>query len=302
MPQRRSRMCRTRTGKSIALTSRDIEIFRVLARYRYLRSTYLHAFTGGASKTRFKERLGDLFHEGYIDRPAKQWEFADARSMPAVYESGERGERIVRERGGDEGARTFLTSGGHRQFMHSVMICECLASFELAAREREGIRFIPWLEILARAPEATRTSPMPFRIPVSSGGIVPDGLFGLEYRHEGRKAYRFFALEADRGTMPITRSDNRQTSYLGKLDAYREAIARQAHRSHLGIPNLFVLTITTDPQRLSEIMRRFADHGASPTFLFKAMEPAALNIPKSGLLFEPWERAGLPPLHIGESG
>src|SRR5580692_9118008 len=75
MLQRRSRMRRTRTGRRIELTPRDIEIFRVLARYRYLPSTYIYAFVGGASETRFKERLGDLFHEGYLDRPGRQWDF-----------------------------------------------------------------------------------------------------------------------------------------------------------------------------------------------------------------------------------
>src|ERR1700683_3784385 len=79
MLERRSRMHRTRTGKRIELTSRDIEIFRLLARYRYLSSTYIHAVVGGASETRFKERLGDLFHEGYIDRPERQWELAGCR-------------------------------------------------------------------------------------------------------------------------------------------------------------------------------------------------------------------------------
>ena len=53
-------MRRTPLGKRLALTARDIEIFRRLAQYRYLPSTYLHVFAGGASETRFKERLGDL--------------------------------------------------------------------------------------------------------------------------------------------------------------------------------------------------------------------------------------------------
>src|ERR1700679_3042627 len=86
--QRRSRMHRTRTGKRIELSSRDIEIFKLLRRYRYLRSTYIQAFVGGASVTRFKERLGDLFHEGYLDRPAQQWVFGDARFAPVAYEDG----------------------------------------------------------------------------------------------------------------------------------------------------------------------------------------------------------------------
>ena len=64
-------MRRFRTGKRIELTKRDIAIFRWLSRYRYLRSSYLHAFVGGKSETRFKERLGDLFHEG---RPGRIWQ------------------------------------------------------------------------------------------------------------------------------------------------------------------------------------------------------------------------------------
>ena len=73
-------MRRTRTGKRIELTQRDIDIFKLLRQYRYLRSTYIHAFVGGASETRFKERLGNLFHEGYLDRPSQQWEL---RQRPA---------------------------------------------------------------------------------------------------------------------------------------------------------------------------------------------------------------------------
>src|SRR5277367_1181470 len=99
MRQRRSRMHRTRTGKHIALTPRDLAIFRVLVNYRYLRSTFIHAFVGGASETRFKERLGDLFHEGYLDRPEQQWTFANCRYVPVVYEIGEGGRRALRQEG-----------------------------------------------------------------------------------------------------------------------------------------------------------------------------------------------------------
>ncbi|MGC9955086.1 MAG: replication-relaxation family protein [Rhizomicrobium sp.] len=295
-------MHRVRTGKRIALTPRDIEIFRALSRYRYLRSTYLHAFAGGRSATRFKERLGDLFHEGYLDRPSQQWQFADALHAPVIYELGEGAKHTLQERGGIEDAWTVLSQAAHRQFTHSVMICACLASIDLATKRKDSLRFIAWPEILARAPEATRMSPMAFRIPTSSlpVAVVPDGMFGLEYSRDDKKTYRFFALEADRGTMPVTRSNSQQTSYLGKLGAYQEVIARQAHKNYLGIPNLFVLTVTTDQSRLFAIMRRFADRGTNSTFLFKAADPATLGGPVPDLLMTPWERHGLPPLRIGE--
>jgi hypothetical protein len=297
MLQRRPRTKRCPTGKRIELSERDLEIFRALRRYRYLRSTYLHAFAGGASETRFKERLGDLFHEGFIDRPTKQWEFAEARYRPAVYELGERGRRTLAEFGGEDGAaRTYLAASAHRQFLHATMICDCLASIELAVRGLPHVRFIPWGEVLARVPESTKISMLPQKVSVSGSALIPDGLFGLEYQTEGSKAYRFFALEADLGTMPVSRSDSAQTSYLGKLALFGEVIARRLPKQHWGIPNLLVLTVTADAKRLENICRKLG--GEPQAFLFKTVAPRTLCNPCPALLTEAWQRAGLPELSI----
>ena len=297
-------MRRTRSGKRIELTSRDIEIFKLLRQYRYLRSTYIHEFVGGASETRFKERLGDLFHEGYLDRPSQQWEFANARHMPVVHESGRAADQALRACGlALEGANTLLANSPHRQFQHSLMICEALASLDLGVRASPALRYIGWPEILGRAPEATRSSPTPFRIPVPCGGyLVPDGLLGVEYGSSDKKTYRFFALEADRGTMPVARANPNQTSYLGKLAAYREVVDRQVHKSHFGIPNLLVLTLTTGEARMAEMLKRLGGlAGNHAAFLFKAIRDDAPRTPMPQLLTEPWQRAGHPPLCIGES-
>ncbi|HWY60518.1 MAG TPA: replication-relaxation family protein [Rhizomicrobium sp.] len=305
MPPRRSRMRRTRTGKRLELSERDIEIFKLLERYRFLRSTYIHAFVGGASEKRFTERLGDLYHEGYIGRPDQQWELARACHLPTVHESDAGATKALREAGIATGdVRTFPAPTAHRQFLHSLMICEVLASLDLDVRTDPQLRFIAWPQILARAPEQTRASGTPFRIPVPSGGyLVPDGLFGIEYRPGEKKAYRFFALEADRGTMPLSRSNGSQTSYLGKLAAYREILAHQIHKTHWGIPNLLVLTVTVGTGRVQEILDRLQDRSIeSASFLFKALSvPDLLTAPIPQLLFEPWQRAGSPPLRIGES-
>lgn len=299
MDQRRSRMHRTPTGKHLAISSRDIDIFKALSRYRYLRSTYLHAFCGGASETRFKERLGDLFHEGYLDRPLRQWQFADARHLPAIHELNDRSRTILDELGLPREPGTFLSDSAHRQFAHSVLICECLASFELAARSRSNLRFIPCLHTLAKAPEETKRSDAPFRLPHRCGTIVPDGFFGLEYcLGKGQKAYRFFALEVDRGTMPIIRSEKNQTSLVGKLSAYCDFIADAGHKHHLGVPNLLVLTITTAEQRVNEVLRDLAARGDNAVLLFKAIPPRTLVTPSSRLLCEAWARPNLEPLPI----
>jgi hypothetical protein len=293
-------MHRTPTGKRLALTERDIEIFKLLARYRYLPSTFIHAFVGGRSENRLKERLGDLFHEGYIDRPDQQWEFANARHRPAVYESDSGAARTLREVGITvDDRRTFFGETAHRQLLHSLMICQVLASLDLGVRADTSLRFIAWPEILGRAPEATRSSGAPFRLPVHTGGyLIPDGLFGIEYGSSNKKAYRFFALEADRGTMPVTRSNGNQTSYLGKLAAYREIIAERAHKAQWGVSTLVVLTVTTSESRLRDILQKLEAQGGGAAFLFKAVDASDLRMPSRQFIFEPWQRAGLPPLGI----
>lgn len=294
-------MHRTPTGKALAITPRDIKIFQYLASYRYLRSTYLHAFVGGESETRFKERLGDLFHEGFIDRPEKQWEYADARHAPVVHEAGKRGMLVLAERNAaPTESRTFLGHTAHRQYAHSLAICECIASVELAAREVSGLRFIPWGEVLARAPAGTRAIQTPFRLPLGAGtSVVPDGFFGLEYRNAGKTGYRFFALEIDRGTMPLSRTNGNQTSYLAKLAAYRSLIREQVHKTHLGVSKLFVLTVTSSERRLREMIAHFDSSSAEgPLFLFKAVDQSGWRTPLPRLLLDPWARSGCPDLSI----
>jgi hypothetical protein len=314
-------MHRTRTGKRIAVTARDIEIFKLLGRYRYLRSTFIHAFVGGRSETRFKERLGHLYHDGgYLNRPQQQWQFAHSRYAPVVYENTDAAREVLLASGlPDDGcgaASVRNATAWNQQFAHTLMTCEILASIELAARSDPNLRFISWPEILAKAPENTRNSPHPFRIPVplsqpsrepqrGQGGtyLVPDGLFGLEYTAGGKKSYRFFALEADRETMPVLRSSSSQTSYLRKLLLYGELADRQLYKSHLGLPNLLVLTMTPGEKHKDNMMSAFRKiYGGSTGFLFKtttglrAFDKA--HAPTSTILTEPWERIGYPPLCI----
>jgi hypothetical protein len=182
------------------------------------------------------------------------------------------------------------------------MVCEILASIELAARTTSGLRFVPWAEILAKAPESTRNASFPLRIPLGPHErryVVPDGVFGLEYASEGRKAYRFFALEADRATMPVRRSHPGQTYYLDKLRRYHDVIGHRTFRSHLGVPNLIVLTVTTsEPHRQQMLAALRAKNCESTAFLFKSVEE--LRAPKPTILTQPWTRAGDPPLAIAD--
>jgi hypothetical protein len=283
---RRSRLRRMPAGKRLMVTDRDLAIFGALVRYRYLNSVYLHAFSGGASETRFKERLGDLFHEGYLNRPDKQWEFSGARYAPAIYTLGARARRVLSERA-EQSAGPSRTEG--RQFLHALLICNCLASIELAAM-RNGVRFIAWPEILARHRGDKPETRIMASLATPHGAVIPDGVFGLEYSTDGRKAYRFFALEADRAQMPITRMTKAQSCYAQKLVAYAAALRQASFRDGWGVPNLLVMTVTTQTARCETLRHALTADAMAPAFLFRAVEEAALRRPDCSLLEAPWLR------------
>jgi hypothetical protein len=318
--QRRSRMRRTASFKRVHITDRDIEVLRLLSRYRYLRSSYLHALVGGKSHKRFIERLGHLYHEGgYIDRPRQQWQAINARYMPAVYELGDAGERMLIEQGVLGQLKTPLVRKGRqgavRQFQHDLMICDILASVEIGVSGNRKLRYVSWQEILAnsKTPEATRTAANPFAIPASitytcprthaierwDKPLIPDALFGIEYLHDGRKTYRFFAVEADRNSEPIVRGNLQQTSYLRKILQYREISARKTYLTHFGLPNLLVLNVTINEQHMRNLVRsvgEFTEGKGSAHFLFMTM-PSLASLEKAPpptphILTAPWERAG----------
>ena len=315
-------MKRQATGKRLDLTPRDLAIFELLERYRYLRSTFIHAFVGGASETRFKERLGDLYHEGgYLNRPEQQWETAHSRYLPAAYENSDRAREVLAAHGKLAEPCPHMpygASGAGRQFVHSLMICEALASIELQTIGRPDVRFVPWPEILAKAPEKTRRSVLPLRLSVpcpslsqrdtripSRGQVIPDAVFGLEYLVGASTYYRFFALEVDRGTMPIIRTGVGQSAFLAKLSIYEDLLAAGGHRSHLGIPNLLVLTVTASESRKRHIMSALSKRsGDSAPFLFSAVgqkRPGADGCGFEALSGVPWQRVGHASLDIFEA-
>jgi hypothetical protein len=78
--------------------------------------------------------------------------------------------------------------------------------------------------------------------------------------------------------MPIVRSAGNGTSVLSKLAVYRDILAREAHRIRWGIPNLLVLTVTTDRSRCAELIRQMGERiDEAPQFLFRAVRNVALK-------------------------
>jgi len=55
--------------------------------------------------------------------------------------------------------------------------------------------------------------------------LIPDGLFGLEYIDNGKKYYRFFVVEVDSATEPVSGSNFDRKSHERNVLQYHQFIA-----------------------------------------------------------------------------
>jgi hypothetical protein len=339
--KRRNRYTRQPYDERITITDADVEeIFLPLLRYRTLRASHLAALrTKRKNATRFIKRLGRLYHGNYrcnhvgdhtdkcssvwyLERPDGQFESFNALYKTAVYQLSDAGERLLIERCLVEPKSPFLHRGKGKgvMFHHDLMVADILASIEIGIRARPDLRFISWQEILAASPQETRSADHPFSIPVSISyemgknrflechkPLEADALFGIEYRDGDRVGHRYFALEADRESEPLWRKDFEESSFLRKLLQYRAIMKERIYKTRFGFPNLYVLTVTTSPDRTKAIMDSLAEiMGTNSFFLFKTM-PTLKSLEKAPpatgfVLTEPWQCVGHEDIYIDQGG
>ncbi|NJO35184.1 MAG: hypothetical protein HC869_20820 [Rhodospirillales bacterium] len=65
------------------LTEDDLAIIRHIAKHRFLRSTHLIRLMPHRSYKKLVERLGALYHNGYLDRPRAQLDYYANRRLGA---------------------------------------------------------------------------------------------------------------------------------------------------------------------------------------------------------------------------
>jgi hypothetical protein len=295
------------------ITERDLDILKLLARYRYLPADDIHAFIGGSFKN-VLHRLNLLSRKPnlFINRPHQQRQTADTNYRRLIYELDDNGIATLQERN-----VPHLSKSYHRHFAHELMVCRIAASIELGIRADQSLRLITWPEILANkvTPAATRESSTPASIPVTSSLhnqtcslllTADDRPFGIVRTDNSKKAYMFFpGIEADCGTEPIDASDFERSSINKKFVAYRAVVTQGLHRTHFGFPNFLVPFITTNKTRMESMMKhleRITDERRSKMFLF-ATFPAFTAFeqpPAAGghMLTREWLRVGYPPITI----
>ena len=288
----------------LGLTERDLLWLEKLHRHGPLASTFLLAYSRSTHRSdgRAKDRLTHLYHEAgkhggaSLERPWQQFATQGARYHDLVYDVTEAGLRALK----DAGRLREHVPAPSGPWVHRYMTAAITASIEIATLKSEGARFIFGDEILGRAQA-------PLRFPVTVAGVtsnlIPDALFGLEYAVGGRKLYRFFIVEADRGTEPATAtaSHHRRKSYERTIDQYREFVGRGQYRQALRLTaGTVVLNVTTSEARLHNLLDLTAklSEGRRNSYMLFAALPALGRAFRPvevlhHLLTTPWKRAGL---------
>lgn len=282
---------------ALRLTEDDLALLRHVAKHRFLRSTQIVRLLARPPK-KIVERLGALYHTGYLDRPRAQLDYyATAGSSPMVYGLGNRGASALAHLDCVTAPKVDWTDknrdAGRPFIEHTLMVAEVMIGFELAVRARDDVALMEPHALLARAPEATQraSNPWKWQVNVASGGQtqtiaqVPDKMFGLDLTGARKRIY--FVLEADRATMPVLRSNLKQTSVQRKLLGYFHAYRTGVHKDRYGIANFRVLTVTTSPQRMATMLQAVKDlTGGSGSNLFLFADAAVLSAADDVLTFE----------------
>jgi len=295
--------------RQLILTEADHLLFEAIDRHGPLPTHYLYEFVRHVRKdyTHFQHRLTEFYNGDrrgpYLGRPPQQHASYMARYQHAVYDLAPRARTALAER--DSSAR--FSAKRTDPFVHRLMSACVGASLELGAHHK-GLRYIPREEILAhpRCPVATKTAINPLAIPIAGIAgqhrLTPDNLFGFEYPGAG---FRFFAVEIDRNTESINRSDLQQTAFARKIACYLTALKQRTYTAHWGIPNLSILVVTTNASHARNLVEHIRRHDDPLAGRFAVKSDASFGadwrVPRDllcDLIDTPWKTAH-GPRHIG---
>ena len=272
-------------------TAREIRWLKHIERHGPQSSHYLHALTRDTHRDADTSRrqLQKLRAGGYLFCPRQQRATENASFHPYIYDLTDLARDCLRDDGLSEDT---IRPTGH--WVHGYMTACITSSIDIAAG-RAGVAYIPGHRVLERSGATLGTE-------IDGRKLIPDQLFGLD--HGGR--YRFFCVEADRGTEPKTASSGRK-SYRAMVEQYQAFIGGKHYKEHYGLSaGLLLLAVFSSPtnerrflETVGQVMGRRSAYVLArtiPDFHVCFRPPPVLT----DLFDGPWHRAGHPDFQIDE--
>ena len=139
---------------------------------------------------------------------------------------------------------------------HDLALADFTVTFDLFVRSLEGAKMIDELQLIHRSPRFDVRSHRGWPVSFSHEGLrhdhwlKPDRFLGIEF--ESRTANqnaRYYAIELDRGTMPIKSASMDKASIQRKFLAYKLTHDEKLLKEHFAIPHAYVLFICHSNRR-----------------------------------------------------
>jgi DNA-binding Lrp family transcriptional regulator len=245
----------------VEITERDCEIIRLVYQHRFLRSSHIANLVGG-SLQQLLRRLQLLYHHGFLERPRAQLEYYHKGGTRQIaYGLGKKGASLL----GEELDPVYRQldwseknrSVGRIYLEHALFVSDVMVAIELACRQTGRIRLVAAGDLPIQGDARREHQSFRWRVSVSSVmklGIIPDRVFALKNPDwSSNDARGYFFLEADRGTMPVTRGNLSQTSMRRKFIAYAATWSLSIHQTLFGFHRFRVLTVTNSPERVRSL-------------------------------------------------
>jgi hypothetical protein len=263
----RPRFARSEATDPLKLTSRDLELIRDVAEFRFLNTEQLLALHEGSQRN-LMARLTLLFHHGYLDRPKIQ-KTKHLASKHVVYSLERRGaEELSKNADEREGFFRRIKEAQHTSALipHALMISQFRICLMLALKNHPEAKLLRWVQ----------GNDLKVLLQKRGGNppLVADAFFVLdmpEYEHP-------CFLEADRAT-------ENEERFTNKLRMYWRHNREKSFQSSLGVSHFRVLTITPNEKRAENLCLAAKnaddDQRGSSLYLFLSEKQYSLTKPEA---------------------
>jgi len=273
---------RAKTPVPLRLQERDKEIIKLVWEYRFLQADHISLLLGSNRKSILR-RLQKLYHNRYLQRIYFPIVLFQGGSEKPIYALDRKGAEILTEDLGIPPEKLDWTDEKNkvkeRYLRHALMISNFRVILTCAIREvHPYFSLLFWMQGKELKDEVFFEENSPFGPVERRIAVVPDALFCLEDRRQGKEGKMYFFLEADRSTMTTKR-------FLWKMRGYWNYWKQGKVSQRYGFRNFRVLVLTKSPQRrdsLCQVTQKADDRQiGSYMFWFAAEEDIKLEDPLS---------------------
>lgn len=300
------------TGKPIEIEIQDEDVPLLLSlmhRYHYLSPEYAAPLIGRSYATTARRMRLLRRNGGYLSLcPEQESDYRRYYTGNLFYKINNPGLEYLQDKGYEPISRPAPAN-----LKHQVMIDQAMASLEIGVNAKPGFEIIWWEELLRseRTPQSTREAPAPLTIPLGRYDgrdriLRADGLpFVLKRTIDDKTDFMFFiGFEADCGNAS-NRSDA-QSAIKTKFENYIRLIESKIHTSHFGAKTFFVMFMTPSKTRRANWRQLLCEMTVAKPWLRKPFLFTGHPIltseekprPTGHMLFEEYERAGLPNISL----